>query len=143
MNALRFYKMETDEISERGELYFVKFIINPEKDNFEPEVILGRSFMRLAKRVVDFGNGVIHKMITYGLCQRTVGYDKIQKNDLWLLSMFDARHQNGDLNTTTCVPRVGIPRPPRASMQDLYDRMEKEEKARDKLAQRKDSEYRS
>ncbi|GJW41357.1 hypothetical protein Tco_0067202 [Tanacetum coccineum] len=140
---------------------------------------------------------VIHKMITYGLCQRTTGYDKVQKNDLWLLSMFDAGHQNGyanvawlivrwmkkkgagtqkeskicyeqfiskiarkcrvltedvvrslsapiycrDLDTTTLrdlldsdvklipedpqsgVPRVGIPRPPRASMQDLYDRM--------------------
>ncbi|GKD28760.1 hypothetical protein Tco_1239538 [Tanacetum coccineum] len=140
---------------------------------------------------------VIHKMITYGLCQRTTGYDKIQKNDLWLLSMFDARHQNRyanvawliarwikrkgagtqkesqicygqfiskiyrksrvltddvvrslsaliycrDLDTTPLrdlidsegrfipedpqpgVPRVGIPRPPRASMQDLYDRM--------------------
>ncbi|GJX48995.1 hypothetical protein Tco_0275840 [Tanacetum coccineum] len=77
---------------------------------------------------------VIHKMITYGLCQRTTGYDKIQKNDLWLLSMFDARHQNRDLDTTTLrelidsegrliledpqpgVPRVGIPRPPGASM---------------------------
>ncbi|GJY56965.1 hypothetical protein Tco_0456080, partial [Tanacetum coccineum] len=47
---------------------------------------------------------VIHKMITYGLCQRTTGYDKIQKNDLWLLSMFHARHQNGYAN-------------------DLYDRM--------------------
>ncbi|GJS59052.1 hypothetical protein Tco_0653836 [Tanacetum coccineum] len=114
---------------------------------------------------------VIHKMITYGLCQRTTGYDKIQKNDLWLLSMFDARHQNGyanvawliarkarvlidvvlrslstliycrDLDTTTLrelidsegrlipedpqpgVSRVGIPRPPRASMQELYDRI--------------------
>ncbi|GJT99360.1 hypothetical protein Tco_1109699 [Tanacetum coccineum] len=127
----------------------------------------------------------------------TTGYDKVQKNDLWLLSMFDARHQNGyanvawviarwmkrkgagtqkesqiccgqfisklarkcrvltedvvrslsapiycrDLDTITLrdlidsdgklipedpqpgVPRVGIPRPPRASMQDLYDRM--------------------
>nr|GEW19697.1 hypothetical protein [Tanacetum cinerariifolium] len=41
---------------------------------------------------------VIHKMITYGLCQKTTGYDKIQKNDLWLLSMFDARHQNGYAN---------------------------------------------
>ncbi|GJY65158.1 hypothetical protein Tco_0466618 [Tanacetum coccineum] len=125
------------------------------------------------------------------------GYDKIQKNDLWLLSMFNARHQNGyanvawliakwmkrkgartqkesqiccgkliskiarkcrvltedmvrslsasiysrDLDTTPLrdliasegklipedpqpgVPRVGIPRPPRASMQNLYDRM--------------------
>nr|GEX36606.1 hypothetical protein [Tanacetum cinerariifolium] len=39
----------------------------------------------------------IHKMITYSLCQRKTGYDKIQKNDLWLLSMFDARHQNGVL----------------------------------------------
>ncbi|GKA64351.1 hypothetical protein Tco_0763957 [Tanacetum coccineum] len=104
---------------------------------------------------------VIHKMITYGLCQRTTGYDKVQKNKLWLLSMFDARNQNGksrvltddvvrslsaliyciNLDTTTLrdlidsegklipedsqpgVPRVGIPRPPRASMQDLYDRM--------------------
>ncbi|GKD90287.1 hypothetical protein Tco_1365794, partial [Tanacetum coccineum] len=109
---------------------------------------------------------VIHKMITYGLCQRTTGYDKIQKNDLWLLSMFDAKHQNGyanvawviarwmkrkgagtqkesqicygqfilkidrkyrllteDVDPQPGVLRVGIPRPPRASMQDLYDRM--------------------
>ncbi|GJT97495.1 ribonuclease H-like domain-containing protein [Tanacetum coccineum] len=89
MNALSFYRMETDEISERyiapcfvngleaydgevnlefdenlisneftGELYFVKFIINPEEDDFEPGVILGRSFLRLDKGVVDFGNGV-------------------------------------------------------------------------------------
>nr|GEV08038.1 hypothetical protein [Tanacetum cinerariifolium] len=93
------------------------------------------------------------RMITYGLCQRTTGYDKVQKCDLWLLSMFDARHQNRkyrvltedvvrslsaliycrDLDTTTIkdlidfdgklilgdpqsgVPRVGIPRPLRAS----------------------------
>nr|GEV56166.1 hypothetical protein [Tanacetum cinerariifolium] len=97
---------------------------------------------------------VIHKIITYGLYQRTNGYDKIQKNDLWLLSMFDARHQNEEswalsdevlrslsvliyyreLDMTTLreliyskgrlipedpqpgVPRVGIPRPSRASM---------------------------
>ncbi|GJY87625.1 hypothetical protein Tco_0502253 [Tanacetum coccineum] len=38
----------------RGELYFVKLIINPEEDDFEPGVILGRSFLRLAKGVVDF-----------------------------------------------------------------------------------------
>ncbi|GJZ50118.1 hypothetical protein Tco_0604308 [Tanacetum coccineum] len=43
----------------RGELYFVKFIINPEEDDVELGVILGRSFMRLAKGIVDFGNGVI------------------------------------------------------------------------------------
>ncbi|GKC32188.1 hypothetical protein Tco_1039482 [Tanacetum coccineum] len=131
------------------------------------------------------------------LVSKDYWYDNIQKNDLWLLSMFDDRHQNGyanvawliarwmkrkgagtqrerqiccglfitkiarkarvltdavlrslsaliycrDLDTTTLrelidsegklilkdpqpgVPRVGIPRPPRASMQDLYDRM--------------------
>ncbi|GKE05273.1 hypothetical protein Tco_1397291 [Tanacetum coccineum] len=115
MNALSFYRMETDKISERyiapcfmngleafdgevnlvfdenlisnefavklcldyevkkgkklvkkelivalkGELYFVKFIINPEEDDFEPRVILGRSFLRLAQGVVDFRNEVI------------------------------------------------------------------------------------
>nr|GEX45954.1 retrotransposon Orf1 [Tanacetum cinerariifolium] len=75
------------------------------------------------------------------LVSKDYWYDKIQKNDLWLLIMFDARHQNRDLDTTTLrelidsegrlipedlqpgVPRVGIPRPPKASMQDLYDRM--------------------
>ncbi|GJR25298.1 hypothetical protein Tco_1101530 [Tanacetum coccineum] len=111
---------------------------------------------------------VLHKMITYGLCQRTTGYDKMQKNDLWLLSMFEARHQNGytniakrknllseevlnslsasiyykALDTTTLkelidskgrlipevpelgVLRVAIPKPPRASMQDLYERID-------------------
>ncbi|GJW58372.1 hypothetical protein Tco_0105103 [Tanacetum coccineum] len=33
-------------------------------------------------------------MITYGLCQRMTRYDKVQKNDLWLLSMVDAIRQN-------------------------------------------------
>ncbi|GJX68048.1 hypothetical protein Tco_0303775 [Tanacetum coccineum] len=48
---------------------------------------------------------VIHKMITYGLCQRTTRYDKIQKTDLWLLSMFDARHQNGYANLAWLIAR--------------------------------------
>ncbi|GJX75145.1 hypothetical protein Tco_0313740 [Tanacetum coccineum] len=48
---------------------------------------------------------VIHKMITYALCQRTTEYDKIQKNDLWLLSMFDARHQNGYANVAWVIAR--------------------------------------
>nr|GEX80885.1 hypothetical protein [Tanacetum cinerariifolium] len=38
----------------RGELYFVKFIINPEKDDVEPEVIFGRSFLRMTKAITDF-----------------------------------------------------------------------------------------
>nr|GEV47043.1 hypothetical protein [Tanacetum cinerariifolium] len=32
-------------------------------------------------------------------------YDKIQKNDLWLLSMFDARHQNGYTNVAWLIAR--------------------------------------
>nr|GFA08675.1 hypothetical protein [Tanacetum cinerariifolium]GFA42222.1 hypothetical protein [Tanacetum cinerariifolium] len=48
---------------------------------------------------------VILKMITYGLCKRTTGYDKIQKNDLWLWSMFDARHQNGYTNVAWLIAR--------------------------------------
>nr|GFA42544.1 hypothetical protein [Tanacetum cinerariifolium] len=70
MNALSFYKMETDEITRwlvkneliialKGELYFVKFIINPKEDDVEPKVISGRSFMRLDKGIVYFDNGVI------------------------------------------------------------------------------------
>ncbi|GJW40732.1 hypothetical protein Tco_0066577 [Tanacetum coccineum] len=81
MNALSFYKMETDEIIKlfldyemkkgkklvkkelivalKGELYFVKFNINPKEDDFEPQVIFERSFLRLAKGIVDFGNRVI------------------------------------------------------------------------------------
>ncbi|GKC44042.1 hypothetical protein Tco_1061764 [Tanacetum coccineum] len=79
MNALSFYRMETDEIivfglrgeerkklvkkelivALKGELYFVKFIINPEEDDFVPEVILGRSFLRLSRGIIDFSNGVI------------------------------------------------------------------------------------
>nr|GEY68308.1 hypothetical protein [Tanacetum cinerariifolium] len=38
----------------RGELYFVKFIINPKEDDVEPEVILGRSLLRLVDGIVDF-----------------------------------------------------------------------------------------
>ncbi|GKD79816.1 hypothetical protein Tco_1342437 [Tanacetum coccineum] len=41
---------------------------------------------------------VIQKMITYGLCQRTTGYDKVQINELWLMSMFEANNQNGYTN---------------------------------------------
>nr|GEW95799.1 hypothetical protein [Tanacetum cinerariifolium] len=71
-----FYRMEMEEASERykdgekvvkkeflvalkGELYFVKFIINPEEDDVEPEVVLRRSFLRLNKGIIDFGNGII------------------------------------------------------------------------------------
>ncbi|GKG49049.1 hypothetical protein Tco_0513196, partial [Tanacetum coccineum] len=43
----------------RGEIYFVKFITNPEEDDIEPGVVLRRSFLRLTKGIVDFENGII------------------------------------------------------------------------------------
>nr|GEW00018.1 hypothetical protein [Tanacetum cinerariifolium] len=48
---------------------------------------------------------MICKMITYGLCQRTTRYDKVQKNDLWLLKdvvrSLSALIYCRDLDTTT------------------------------------------
>ncbi|GKA27433.1 hypothetical protein Tco_0713601 [Tanacetum coccineum] len=85
MNALSFYRMETDEISERyivqcfvngleafdGEInlafdenlisneFSVKLCLDYEEDDFMPRVILGRSFLRLSRGIVNFSNGVI------------------------------------------------------------------------------------
>nr|GEU99492.1 hypothetical protein [Tanacetum cinerariifolium] len=79
---------------------------------------------------------VIHKMITYGLCQRTTGVlteDVIRSlsaliyfRDLDTITLRDLIDSDGKLileDPQPGAPRVGIPRPPRASMQDLYDRM--------------------
>ncbi|GKC54724.1 hypothetical protein Tco_1077469 [Tanacetum coccineum] len=43
----------------RVEIYFVKFIINPEEDDVKPGVIFGRSFLRMTKASTDFGAGTI------------------------------------------------------------------------------------
>ncbi|GKD07836.1 hypothetical protein Tco_1187521, partial [Tanacetum coccineum] len=43
----------------RGEIYFVKFIINQEEDDVEPGVILGRTFLRMTKAITDFGAGTV------------------------------------------------------------------------------------
>nr|GFC00282.1 hypothetical protein [Tanacetum cinerariifolium] len=43
----------------RGEIYFVKFIINPKEDDVEPEVIFSRSFLRMTKAITNFGVGTI------------------------------------------------------------------------------------
>ncbi|GJZ26356.1 hypothetical protein Tco_0570609 [Tanacetum coccineum] len=82
---------------------------------------------------------VIHKMITYGLCQRMTRKSRVLIDDV--VRSLSAPIYCRDLDTTPLrdlidsegrliledpqpgVPRVGIPRPPRASMQDLYDRM--------------------
>ncbi|GKA76749.1 hypothetical protein Tco_0783210 [Tanacetum coccineum] len=39
----------------RGEIYFMKFIINPEEDDVEPRVIFERSFLRMSKAITNFG----------------------------------------------------------------------------------------
>ncbi|GJV37095.1 hypothetical protein Tco_1409572 [Tanacetum coccineum] len=56
----------------KEELYFVKFIINPEEDDVEPKVILVRSFLRLTKGIDDFRNGII-----------TIYPDLVSFNDDW------------------------------------------------------------
>ncbi|GKA95328.1 ribonuclease H-like domain-containing protein [Tanacetum coccineum] len=43
----------------RGEIYFVKFIINPEEDDVEPGVIFGRSFLRMTKEITNFRAGTV------------------------------------------------------------------------------------
>ncbi|GJY58535.1 hypothetical protein Tco_0458427 [Tanacetum coccineum] len=43
----------------KGEIYFVKFIINLEKDDVEPRVIFSRSFLRMTKAITDFGVGTV------------------------------------------------------------------------------------
>ncbi|GKB05602.1 retrotransposon ORF1 [Tanacetum coccineum] len=44
-------------IALKGKLYFVSFVINPKEDDVELGVIIGRSFLRLTKAIVDFGSG--------------------------------------------------------------------------------------
>ncbi|GKD36596.1 hypothetical protein Tco_1252105 [Tanacetum coccineum] len=46
-------------IALRDEIYFVKFIINPEEDDVEPGVIFGRSLLRMTKAITDFRTGTI------------------------------------------------------------------------------------
>nr|GEW69625.1 hypothetical protein [Tanacetum cinerariifolium] len=43
----------------RGEIYFVKFIINPEEEDIKPGVVLGRSFLGLTKGITKFINRII------------------------------------------------------------------------------------
>ncbi|GKD43642.1 hypothetical protein Tco_1268287 [Tanacetum coccineum] len=57
-NGKRLVKKEL-MVSLRGELYLVQFIINPEEDEFEPNLILVRSFLLSANAVANFGEGTI------------------------------------------------------------------------------------
>ncbi|GJR11761.1 hypothetical protein Tco_0794413 [Tanacetum coccineum] len=82
---------------------------------------------------------VVHKMITYGLCQRTTRKARVLNDvvirslsapiycrDLDIITLRELIDSEGRLIPEDPQPgvlRVAIPRPPRASMQDLYDRM--------------------
>ncbi|GJU63610.1 hypothetical protein Tco_1245445 [Tanacetum coccineum] len=46
-------------VSLKGEIDFVKFIINPEEDDVEPGVIFRRSFLRTTKAITNFGAGTV------------------------------------------------------------------------------------
>nr|GEX51479.1 hypothetical protein [Tanacetum cinerariifolium] len=43
---------------------------------------------------------------THDFKERMTGYEKIQKNDLWLLSMFEARRQNGYENVAWVIAKI-------------------------------------
>ncbi|GKA48680.1 hypothetical protein Tco_0741638 [Tanacetum coccineum] len=95
----------SDEIHDEGfDTYFLGGLRDDDHFNVnqywseissENELILSRSSTRTIRKLVL---RVLQKMITYGLCQRTTGYDKVQRNELWLMSMFEAKHQNGYVN---------------------------------------------
>ncbi|GKC68811.1 hypothetical protein Tco_1101409 [Tanacetum coccineum] len=58
------------------------------------------------KKIIKFRlGGRAHSLTLLEFARRTTGYDKIQKNDLWLLSMFDDKHQNGYANVAWVIAR--------------------------------------
>ncbi|GJV36335.1 hypothetical protein Tco_1408812 [Tanacetum coccineum] len=64
----------------KGELYFVKFIINPKEDDVEPGVIFGRSFMRLVNGIVTLDAGITVYRRRY---HSTMILIKIESMDDW------------------------------------------------------------
>ncbi|GJR23778.1 hypothetical protein Tco_0972305 [Tanacetum coccineum] len=70
----------------RGEIYFVKFIINPEQDDVELCVIFGRSFMHLTQGIVNLGNETItiHSELDPFLEDSDDSGKSVDEWDLWL-----------------------------------------------------------
>lgn len=46
-------------VSLNNELFLVEFYVNPDENEWEPNVILGIPFLRLARSIVDFANGLL------------------------------------------------------------------------------------
>ncbi|GKA36937.1 hypothetical protein Tco_0723502 [Tanacetum coccineum] len=94
-----------EELEEEGfDTYFKGGLRSDEKFNAREywDLHLSRSSITSVRFLIL---RVLHKMITYGLCQRTTGYEKIQRNDLWLLSMFEDRHQNRYANVAWVIAK--------------------------------------
>ncbi|GKB06173.1 hypothetical protein Tco_0834406, partial [Tanacetum coccineum] len=101
----------------------------------EDKLTLSRSSAKTVRKPVL---RILQKMITYGLCQRTTWYDKIQKNDLWPL-MDEEKKQLLDVNAlrelissnerlipeeiTPSIPRVATPKVIRHTTSDMYDKI--------------------
>ncbi|GJW34650.1 reverse transcriptase domain-containing protein [Tanacetum coccineum] len=68
-------------ISLKGETFLLDFVLNPEKDDCEPSVILGRPFLRLAKAIIDFQSGILTT------CPNTTHFDSDDELDALLASI--------------------------------------------------------
>ncbi|GKC54726.1 hypothetical protein Tco_1077471 [Tanacetum coccineum] len=114
-----------DELEDDGfDVYFQGGLLSDDQFNvqdywlsisIEENLGLSRSHASTIKNLIL---RVIHKMITYDLCQRTTRLYMTTLRE-WI----DSEGRLIPVDPQSGVPRVGIPRPPRASMQDLYDRM--------------------
>ncbi|GJR77487.1 hypothetical protein Tco_0089852 [Tanacetum coccineum] len=69
----------------------------------EEELHLSRS---LASTIRNLILSVLQKMITYGLCQRTMVYAKMHRKEILLMSMFQAKNQNGYVNVAWLIARL-------------------------------------
>ncbi|GJZ32460.1 hypothetical protein Tco_0577896 [Tanacetum coccineum] len=66
-------------VSLKGEFYFIKFKINQKEEDVEPNMILGRSFVRLAKGIVASDDLRDELSVTFGLSELKEG--KILEDD--------------------------------------------------------------
>ncbi|GKB91216.1 hypothetical protein Tco_0963488 [Tanacetum coccineum] len=121
--AKRLGLYNSEEIEEEGfDVYFQGGLRSDENFNAqaywlsisqEENLSLSRSHASTIRNLIL---RVLHKMFTYGLCQRTTG----ALDTTTLRELIDSEGRLIPEAPKPGVPRVAIPRPPRASMQDLY-----------------------
>ncbi|GJW42722.1 reverse transcriptase domain-containing protein [Tanacetum coccineum] len=90
----------------KGELYFVDFIVNPEEDNVEPYVIFVRSFLKLAKAIINFRSGILT------IWPET---NTIDSDDDELDALCDTRDLSSSLYRCHCIVMISILVTPRVS----------------------------